>query len=127
MPIPGSRPAYAAGGSPLLHRPQVEVELEGVVAAAAERRRPMAGTGSRQPPQSLGRRRIALEPGPAQEAVTGAVITRPVPMWEAVRSVSADEAPTPHAGLPRGLDRLLDLQAVDLAVDRLRSRLAALE
>ena len=41
--------------------------------------------------------------------------------------MSADEAPTPHAGLPRGLDRLLDLQAVDLAVDRLRSRLAALE
>jgi predicted nucleic acid-binding Zn-ribbon protein len=48
-------------------------------------------------------------------------------MWEAVRPVSADEASLQPSALPRGLDRLLHLQELDLTVDRLNVRLAALE
>jgi len=48
-------------------------------------------------------------------------------MWEAVRSVSADESQIHQPGPPRGLDRLLDLQVLDVAIDRLHARLATLE
>jgi predicted nucleic acid-binding Zn-ribbon protein len=48
-------------------------------------------------------------------------------MWEAVRSVSADESEIPRSGPPRGLDRLLDLQELDIATDRLHARLSTLE
>jgi predicted nucleic acid-binding Zn-ribbon protein len=48
-------------------------------------------------------------------------------MCEAVRPVSADQNPAEAPGLPRGLDRLLDLQGIDLTVDRLRARMAGLE
>jgi uncharacterized protein len=48
-------------------------------------------------------------------------------MWEAFRSVCADEAPIERSETSGGLDRLLDLQGTDLAIDRLQSRLAALE
>jgi uncharacterized protein len=47
-------------------------------------------------------------------------------MWEAVRSVSVDESEIPRSG-PRGMDRLLDLQELDIAIDRLHSRLSTLE
>jgi uncharacterized protein len=58
--------------------------------------------------------------------VTGDWETR-TRMWEAVRPVSADESEIPRTGLNRGLDRLLDLQELDLTIDRLHARLATLE
>jgi predicted nucleic acid-binding Zn-ribbon protein len=41
--------------------------------------------------------------------------------------VSAHESQIPQPSLPRGLDRLLDLQELDIAIDRLHVRLATLE
>jgi predicted nucleic acid-binding Zn-ribbon protein len=41
--------------------------------------------------------------------------------------VSANEASLEPSGIPRGLGRLLDLQELDLAVDRLKGRLATIE
>jgi predicted nucleic acid-binding Zn-ribbon protein len=48
-------------------------------------------------------------------------------MWEAVRPVSANEASMQEPDAARGVTRLLELQGVDLAIDRHQSRLAALE
>src|SRR5437763_17165969 len=48
-------------------------------------------------------------------------------LWEARHHMSDQAIRTTTGGAPRGLDRLLDLQELDLAIDRLQARLFELE